>query len=241
MHHISSYFFMYIKIVLTDKIPFVLTMGIPLGIALLYSPPDVRTMAAADYAMYLSYFWVYIILATYLNGIALELARMREYGLMKTYVMISGNKYTYILAILLAQLVFDAVSLSIFTTVVTLVHGQFTLSYLIAPLLLLLGSVPFALGSVAFTLLPIKVSSLMRVANLLAFPLFYLAIKQPDVWFGYVNPFYALLQLSFAIVHTVAQVDVSFNLMLTLFALIGHVFVGLFAINRFNLVSSATR
>ncbi|MCT4782707.1 hypothetical protein NQG63_05580 [Exiguobacterium himgiriensis] len=232
---------MYIKIVLTDKIPFVLTMGIPLGIALLYSPPDVRTMAAADYAMYLSYFWVYIILATYLNGIALELARMREYGLMKTYVMISGNKYTYILAILLAQLVFDAVSLSIFTTVVTLVHGQFTLSYLIAPLLLLLGSVPFALGSVAFTLLPIKVSSLMRVANLLAFPLFYLAIKQPDVWFGYVNPFYALLQLSFAIVHTVAQVDVSFNLMLTLFALIGHVFVGLFAINRFNLVSSATR
>lgn len=241
MHHISSYFFMYMKIVLTDKIPFVLTMGIPLGITLLYSPPDVRTMAAADYAMYLSYFWVYIILATYLNGIALELARMREYGLMKTYVMISGNKYTYILAILLAQLVFAAVSLSIFTTVVTLVHGQFTLSYLIAPLLLLLGSVPFALGSVAFTLLPIKVSSLMRVANLLAFPLFYLAIKQPDVWFGYANPFYALLQLSFAIVHTVAQVDVSFNLMLTLFALIGHVFVGLFAINRFNLVSSVTR
>lgn len=241
MHQISSYFFLYIKIVLTDKIPFVMTMGIPLGIALLYSPPDVQTMVASDYTMYLSSFWVYILLATYLNGIGLELARMREYGLMKTYVMISGNKYTYILAILSAQLVFAAISLSLFTIVVTLVHGQFTFSYLVTPLLLLLGSIPFALGSVALTLLPVKVSSLMRFANLLAFPLFYLAIKQPDVWFGYANPFYALLQLSLAIAHIVAQVDVSFNLMMTLFALAGYVFVGLFAIQRFNLISSVTR
>ncbi|MFN4215183.1 hypothetical protein [Exiguobacterium sp.] len=232
---------MYIKIVMTDKIPFVLTMGIPLGIALLYSPPNIGSMTVAEYATYLSYFWVYIILATYLNGIALELARMREHGLMKTYIMISGNKYTYILAILFAQLIFAAISLSLFTIIVTFIHGQFAFSYLVAPLLLLLGSIPFALGSIVLTLLPVKVISLMKFANLLAYPLFFLAIKQPDVWFGYANPFYALLQLSLAIVHTVAQADVSFNLVMTLFALVGYVFVGLFAMNRFNLVSSVIR
>ncbi|TCI51912.1 hypothetical protein EVJ24_12320 [Exiguobacterium sp. SH1S21] len=241
MHQITSYFFLYAKIVLTDKVPFLLTMGLPLGVALLYSPPNIGTMTSAEYATYLSYFWVYIILATYLNGIALELARMREYGLMKTYVMISGNKYTYMLAILLAQLLFAAISLLLFTVVVTLVHGHFTFGLLASPILLLLGSFPFALGSVVLTLLPVKVSSLMKFANILTYPLFLLAVKQPDVWFGYANPFYALLQLSLAVVHGVTQVDVSFNLITTILSLVGYVIVGLFAMNRFNLVSSVTR
>ena len=241
MHHITSYLYLYVKIVLTDKIPFVLNMGIPLGIALLYSPANVETMSVTAYTTYLSYFWVYIILATYLNGIAIELVRMREHGLMKTYVMISGNKYTYMLAIGLAQLLFATLSLFLFTTIVTLVHGHFTLGYLVVPLLLLASSIPFAFASVALTLLPLKVSSLIKFANLFAFPLFVLAMKQPDVWFGYANPFYALLQLSFGIAHVVESVELTFNLGTTLVALIGYVAIGLFAMRRFSLISSVTR
>lgn len=241
MHQITSYFFMYAKVVVSDRVPFIFMLGIPLAIALLYSPPNIDTMTPAEFSTYLSYFWVYIILATYLNGVALELARMREHGLMKTYVMISGNKYTYVTAIILAQLLFATISLIIFTVIVTLVHDQFSFGLLVTPLLLLLGSLPLAVGCISITLLPVKVSSLMKFANILMYPLFLLAVKQSDQWFGYVNPFYALHQLSLALLHGVTQVDVSFNLVATLLSLTGYVVIGLIAMKRFNLVSLVTR
>ncbi|MBR3216664.1 MAG: hypothetical protein IKF69_09575, partial [Exiguobacterium sp.] len=172
MHQITSYFFMYAKVVVTDKVPFIWTFVIPLVIALTQSFSDIRQATTAEYYPGLSYFWVYIILATYVNGVGMELARMREYGLMKTYVMISGNKLTYVIAVILAQLLFASISLTLFTTVVTLVHGFFSFKLIATSLLVLIGSIPFAVASVAITTLPVKVSSLGTFANILMFPLF---------------------------------------------------------------------
>lgn len=60
MHQITSYFFMYAKVVVTDKVPFIWTFVIPLVIALTQSFSDIRQATTAEYYPGLSYFWVYI-------------------------------------------------------------------------------------------------------------------------------------------------------------------------------------
>lgn len=241
MHQITSYFFMYAKVVVTDKIPFIWTFVIPLVIALTQSSSDIRQATTAEYYPGLSYFWVYIILATYVNGVGMELARMREYGLMKTYVMISGNKLTYVIAVILAQLLFASISLTLFTTVVTLVHGFFSFKLIATSLLVLIGSIPFAVASVAITALPVKVSSLGTFANILMFPLFLLAIKSPDQWFSFFNPFYALHEFALGLLHLTTQVDLSFGVWATGLSALGYFIIGAIALKRFSLVSLMTR
>ncbi|WP_215144489.1 hypothetical protein [Exiguobacterium qingdaonense] len=241
MHQITSYFFMYAKVVVTDKVPFFWTLGIPLVIALTTPLSGVQQATPAEYYGQLSYYWVYIILATYVNGVGIELARMREYGLMKTYVMISGNKLTYVIAVILAQLLFASISLLLFTTVVTLVHGFFSFTLLVSALLVLIGSIPFAVASVAVTALPVKVSSLGTFANILMFPLFLLAIKSPDQWFSFLNPFYSLHKFALGLLHLTTQVDLSFGVWATFLSVLAYFIIGAIALKRFSLVSLMTR
>lgn len=241
MHQITSYFFMYAKVVVTDKVPFFWTLGIPLVIALTTPLSGVHQATPAEYYGQIAYFWVYIVLATYVNGVGIELARMREYGLMKTYVMISGNKLTYVIAVILAQLLFASISLLLFTTVVTLVHGFFSFKLIATSLLVLIGSIPFAVASVAITALPVKVSSLGTFANILMFPLFILAIKSPDQWFSFLNPFYVLHEFALGLLHLTTQVDLSFGVWATFLSVLGYFIIGAIALKRFSLVSLITR
>jgi len=239
MHAIQSYFILYLKIMVTDKIPFLWTIGLPLVLALAYGTQNDFTYA--DFLSYIPLFWGYIILSTYLNGIGLQLARMREHGLMKTYIMISGNKLSCILAMILVQMVFAAVSLVFFTITVSLVSGMFSLQLIGLALLVLVGSVPLAFASTLLTLVPFKISSMTTLANIVMYPLFLLSTRQNEYWFSYFNPFYTIRQLAFEILQFFKALDVSINGPVLLTALLVYLLSGLFAIKRFNLLSILTR
>ena len=239
MHAIQSYFILYLKIMVTDKIPFLWTIGLPLVLALAYGTQNDFTYA--DFLSFIPLFWGYIILSTYLNGIGLQLARMRERGLMKTYIMISGDKLSCILAMILVQVVFAAVSLVFFTVTVSLVTGFFSFQLIGLSLLVLLGSLPLAFASTLLTLVPFKISSMATLANIVMYPLFLVSTRQSEQWFSYLNPFYTIRQLSFEILHFFKDLDASVNGLTLLLALILYLLSGLFAIKRFNLLSILTR
>lgn len=241
MHQIKSYFLLYIKIIFTDKIPFIWMLALPLVIALFNGPNNTTDYSREDILSYLVLFWVYIILSSYLNGVGLRLAHMREHGLMKTYIMISGNKYTFIGAVILAQLLFSAVSLLIFTTVVTLVYGFFSIGLLAGSLIVLLCSLPLAVASIAITLLPAKNSSMTTIVNILLYPLFLLAINQSSHLISYLNPFYAMKQAALGVSNQVLQTEIPIELLATSGALFCYFILGLYAMKRFNLLSIVTR
>ncbi|MBR3062152.1 MAG: hypothetical protein IKG65_07055, partial [Exiguobacterium sp.] len=98
-----------------------------------------------------------------------------------------------------------------------------------------------AVASVAITTLPVKVSSLGTFANILMFPLFLLAIKSPDQWFSFLNPFYALHEFALGLLHLTTQVDLSFGVWATFLSVLGYFIIGAIALKRFSLVSHITR
>ena len=239
MNQIKSYLRLYLKIMLKDKVPLLWTIGLPLGIALLYGPRE--ELNQSDFLLFISFFWVYIILSIYLNGIGLQLSRMREHGLMKTYIMISGNKFTFVIAVIMAQVIFAFVSLVVFTSVVTIIYGYLSVEMLLMPILLLIASLPFAIASTVITLLPIKISSMSTLANILLFPLFLLARELPDHFLSYLNPFFALEQNALWIINVVTSLDIKFNIALTLIATLIYFVIGFVSIKKLNLVSLVTR
>ncbi|MCY1690982.1 hypothetical protein OVA29_10140 [Exiguobacterium sp. SL14] len=154
MYSIPSYFKLYLKIMLTDKIPVFWSLIFPLILAFVFGSR--LDFTESSFLSFLALFWGYILLSIYVNGIGLQLARMREHGLMKTYIMIYGSKIGCILALVLVQLVFAAVSLTVFTTILMLVFGFFSPLTLLLAYLVLLLSIPLAFASIALTMLPLR-------------------------------------------------------------------------------------
>ena len=241
MNQIKSYFYLYVKIILSDKVPFLWTIGLPLLIGFMYGPKGDDTFGRTEFFTFISLFWVYIILSTYLNGIGLQLARMREQGLMKTYIMISGNKYTFVFAVILAQIMFAGISLLVFTSIMTLYYGYFSIVILLVPILILLISIPFAIASAAVTLLPAKISSMTTLANILLFPLFLLARELPDHFLSFINPFFTMEQAALGILDATLQVGLDSHLSFTIIFIIIYFVLGVISLRRLNLISLVTR
>lgn len=237
MYSIPSYFTLYLKIMLTDKIPVFWSLIFPLILAFVFGSR--LDFTENSFLSFLALFWGYILLSIYVNGIGLQLARMREHGLMKTYIMISGSKIGCILALalVLVQLVFAAVSLTVFTTILMLVFGFFSPLTLLLAYLVLLLSIPLAFASIALTMLPAKISSMSTLINIVMYPLFLFASNQPDRWYSYLNPFYVMKTLGLAVSEHVTGA----SLLILTVVLVVYLLLGLFSVKRFNLMSLLTR
>lgn len=239
MYSIPSYFVLYFKIMLTDKIPVFWSLIFPLILAFVFGSR--LDFTESSFLSFLALFWGYILLSIYVNSIGLQLARMREHGLMKTYIMISGSKIGCILALVLVQLVFATISLTVFTTILMLVFGFFSLSTLWMAYLVLILSIPFALASIALTMLPAKISSMATLLNIVMYPLFLFANSQPDRWYSYLNPFYSVKTVATSVIHLSTTTDATPSLLLISVTLLIYLVLGVFAITRFNLMSLLTR
>ncbi|MCQ4090178.1 hypothetical protein [Exiguobacterium sp. LL15] len=235
MYSIPSYFTLYLRIMLTDKIPVFWSLIFPLILAFVFGSR--LDFTENSFLSFLALFWGYILLSIYVNGIGLQLARMREHGLMKTYIMISGSKIGCILALVLVQLVFAAVSLSVFTTILMLVFGFFSPLTLLLAYLVLLLSISLAFASIALTMLPAKISSMSTLINIVMYPLFLFANSQPDRWYSYLNPFYVMKTLGLAVSEHVTGA----SLLILTVVLVVYLLLGLFSVKRFNLMSLLTR
>lgn len=239
MNQIKSYFSLYLKIMIRDKVTLFFTIVLPLAFALMYGPRG--TIEPNEFLPFLSMFWVFIVMSTYINGVGLQLARMREFGLMKTYIMISGNKRAFILAIILTQLLLATSSLIIFTTVVTTIYGYFSLTMLLIPILLIIVSIPFAIASTAIALVPVKVSSVTSFSNILIIPLFLLAKELPIHFLSYINPFFTLEQSALGIINALIDYDFKFHLIFTIMASSIFMIIGVLSLKKLDVISLITR
>ena len=92
---------------MSEKLALVWSIILPVVIAVLYQKSMLDSVSTnEDLIQYFSRFWVFILFSCFVNGIGLQLARLREQGLLKTYTFIAGNKYPIVLEQFLLKLYF---------------------------------------------------------------------------------------------------------------------------------------
>ncbi|MBO2944989.1 hypothetical protein JJQ72_13505 [Paenibacillus sp. F411] len=189
-----------LKMLLFEKVAFVWTVIFPLFIALVMQRGVLdSTSSNLDMMKYMFWFWAFIIISTFLNGIGLQSARLKESGLLKTYTLIAGSKYPIIFGIVLTQVAFAILSLMIFTTILTLIYDIFSFKLLILMLITVFISMPLAFAAFGIALLPVQVSSVSTLLNILMYPVFLIAINVDLKHIGFLeffNPFTFIYEIS---------------------------------------------
>ncbi|PSC77209.1 hypothetical protein C6576_14120, partial [Mammaliicoccus sciuri] len=105
MNQLNSFLIFNLKSTLKDRITLVWTLIFPiLMIIINYSIYQNSVTTIEDKEILLVQFWSFITIMILLNGIAVEIANIREVGALKSYVMLAGSKYPFILAILVSQI-----------------------------------------------------------------------------------------------------------------------------------------
>lgn len=243
MRQVLTFYILSLKILLAEKIALIWSVVFPIVAALVLQSGFLSDAAdEKEIVQYISLFWVLIITSIYVNGIGLQIARIREYGLLKTYVMIAGNRYTFLTAILLTQISFAAISLLLFTSIVSAYYSVFSFHLLLSSLIVLLMSFPLAIASVSIAAIPIKLNNLSTITNILVYPLFFLSLNSSSTnLLNYVNPYYTMHEITEIVVHLLMGIDYTSNFYLLLLSMLLYLVIGLFIIKRFNLLSLTSR
>lgn len=226
-----------LKILLSEKVVFLWAVALPVVVTLFFQKSTTDSLSIHDSKIwYMKWFWCYIIIASFVNGIGLQLARMREYGLLKTYVLISGSKSPFVIATFLTQIIFSLLSLSLYNLIVGLYFNVFSFDLVAQSFLLICISIPFGLFTLFLTVLPLKIGNLGTVINIILYPLFILAFKDEHVssiW-NLINPFSFVYQMNKAI----SFGTIHFSLIAVGFL---YLLVGALSFKKMNLISYVQR
>lgn len=244
LRKIYSFFILYLKILFSEKIALVWSVILPVVIAVMYSLSVMggTFSSTGELLEYMSLFWVFIIWNSYLNGVGLQLARLREQGLLKTYTLIAGNKFPIVFGTILSQLVFSLVSLLSFTIIVSLINNIFMIELFLLPIILLICSVPFSLFVLVVANLPFQYNNFSVIVNLSTYPLFAHSIfASGDSFLGLLNPFKLFMEvvLYFGSLFNIMETE-HFNYNIVLILAI-YLIIGIFSLKKLNLVSVVQR
>lgn len=244
LRKIYSFFILYLKILFAEKIALVWTVILPVLIAVMYSHNvmDGTFSSTGEFLKFMSLFWVFIIWSSYLNGVGLQLARLREQGLLKTYTLIAGNKYPIVFGTILSQLVFSLVSLLSFTIIVSLINNILMIELFLLPIILLICSLPFSLFVLIVVILPFQYNNFSIIVNLSTYPLFAHAIyASGDSFLSLLNPFILFMEVvSYfgSLLNIMETQHFNYNIVLILAI---YLIIGCFSIKKLNLVSVVQR
>jgi ABC-2 type transport system permease protein len=228
---------------MSEKLALVWSIILPVVIAVLYQKSMLDSVSTnEDLIQYFSRFWVFILFSCFVNGIGLQLARLREQGLLKTYTFIAGNKYPIVFGTILTQIVFCLVSLLIFTIIILIIYGVFEWKIFLLPIILLLVSLPFSLLVLFLANLPFQYNNFSVIVNFLTYPLFILSIiSQGGSLIELLNPFYVLFEwLSYisGLLNVTEYKNINYNAVITLGI---YTLVGYFSLKKLNLLSVVQR
>lgn len=243
MRKFFSFYRIYLKILLVEKVSFFYSLLLPILIAILYlsSFDGVWTMEAKFISI--SLFWSFIIINTYINGIGLQLSTIRDQGTLKTYQAITGNRYIFLIAIVLVQFTVAFVCVLLFSTVISVILNAFSIKLMMASVLTLVFSFPLAIACITIAALPFKTSNVSTILNILTFPLFFLAASGVHGVIGYLNPFTIVIKMSSYLLdvnfYAEDQGLADFSYLLITMSVI--TLISVFIIRRFNLSSLTQR
>lgn len=184
MKLIFSYFKTFNKVILSEKIPFIYSVVVPVCIFVFNNFENlISAIWSVSQLLNQTVNYVgYIIVSVAINGVGMQLINFRESGFLKTYTMISGGDKRYgIIGLVLSELLFGYLSVFSFGFVIGLFYLKnlpliltfYTISYLFAGL-------PIFLLAILLGTLPVKVNTISTLANIGLFGMGWLSILRND-------------------------------------------------------------
>ncbi len=238
-----GFFLLNFKIITAEKIAFVWSVLLPAFIAIVHQQNVLRSLSGfREWVLYLCWFWVFIIISCFVYGVGLQLARLRESGMLKTYTMLSGGKYPIVFGTILSQIVFCLVSLFIFTFIITFLNGMMGARFFILPVILLFISLPFGLFILFLPNLPFQYGNFSVIVNILIYLLLWLAYDSGNGSLAALfNPFRLFYELALFIggllrIHEPFAFRPEYAIVLGIYLLIGF-----FSLKKLNLLSVVQR
>ncbi|RIO14399.1 hypothetical protein, partial [Mammaliicoccus sciuri] len=145
MNQLNSFLIFNLKSILKDRITLVWTLIFPiLMIIINFSVYQNSVKTIEDKEILLVQFWSFMTIMILLNGIAVEIANIREVGALKSYVMLAGSKYPFILAILVSQILILSISISVISILFMALFKLFSLKILLYAFIYILLIIPLS-------------------------------------------------------------------------------------------------
>ncbi|MBG9978263.1 hypothetical protein [Ruoffia tabacinasalis] len=111
---VKSYALFNIKMLIKDKISLLWSFMLP-GITLLMNYKNLTN------EWELSYWWVYIIVCSYIYGVGVYALQLKEYGSLKTLFSINNSPWAFFLGNLLTQIIFCIISVNLLNVFVIII------------------------------------------------------------------------------------------------------------------------
>ncbi|WP_436868621.1 hypothetical protein [Mammaliicoccus sciuri] len=236
MNQLNSFLVFNLKSILKDRITLVWTLIFPiLMIIINFSVYQNSVKTIEDKEILLVQFWSFMTIMILLNGIAVEIANIREVGALKSYVMLAGSKYPFILAILVSQILILSISISVISILFMALFKLFSLKILLYAFIYILLIIPISFIFLVVTSLPFKASSIATISTILSIALFYIVNMQ---LFGleWINPLHFLYKLGELIVLGFNH----FSMMIPIIYIF-YVVIGLYALLKLDINSKIIR
>lgn len=236
MNQLNSFLVFNLKSILKDRITLVWTLIFPiLMIIINFSVYQNSVKTIEDKEILLVQFWSFMTIMILLNGIAVEIANIREVGALKSYVMLAGSKYPFILAILVSQILILSISISVISILFMALFKLFSLKILLYAFIYILLIIPISFIFLVVTSLPFKTSSIATISTILSIALFYIVNMQ---LFGleWINPLHFLYKLGELIVLGFNH----FSMMIPIIYIF-YVVIGLYALLKLDINSKIIR
>lgn len=221
MNQLNSFLVFNLKSILKDRITLVWTLIFPILLIIInFSIYQNSVKTIEDKKILLVQFWSFMTIMVLLNGIAVEIANIREVGALKSYVMLAGSKYPFILAILVSQILILSISITVITILFTILFKLFSLKILLYAFIYILLIVPISFIFLVVTSLPFKASSIATISTILSIALFYIVNMQ---LFGleWINPLHFLYKLGELIVLGFNHFSMMIPIIYVLYVVIG--------------------
>lgn len=236
MNQLNSFLVFNLKSILKDRITLVWTLIFPiLMIIINFSVYQNSVKTIEDKEILLVQFWSFMTILILLNGIAVEIANIREVGALKSYVMLAGSKYPFILAILVSQILILSISISVISILFMALFKLFSLKILLYAFIYILLIIPISFIFLVVTSLPFKASSIATISTILSIALFYIVNMQ---LFGleWINPLHFLYKLGELIVLGFNHFSMIIPIIYVL-----YVVIGLYALIKLDINSKIIR
>lgn len=236
MNQLNSFLVFNLKSMLKDRITLVWILIFPILLIIInFSVYQNSVKTIEDKEILLVQFWSFMTIMILLNGIAVEIANIREVGALKSYVMLAGSKYPFILAILVSQILILSISITVISILFMALFKLFSLKILLYAFIYILLIVPISFIFLVVTSLPFKASSIATISTILSIALFYIVNMQ---LFGleWINPLHFLYKLGELIVLGFNH----FSMMIPIIYIF-YVVIGLYALLKLDINSKITR
>ncbi|MCD8818198.1 hypothetical protein [Mammaliicoccus sciuri] len=236
MNQLNSFLVFNLKSMLKDRITLVWTLIFPILLIIInFSIYQNSVKTIEDKEILLVQFWSFMTIMILLNGIAVEIANIREVGALKSYVMLAGSKYPFILAILVSQILILFISITVISIIFMILFKLFSLKILLYAFIYILLIVPISFIFLVVTSLPFKASSIATISTILSIALFYIVNMQ---LFGleWINPLHFLYKLGELIVLGFNH----FSMMIPIIYVL-YVVIGLYALIKLDINSKIIR